>query len=75
MDEKIMLELKKDRISKMKNPTILLNKKDFEELKTRLESTIHNYTVAENPTYSGIPVKTSCFTDKGSVIVYDDISR
>lgn len=70
-----MLELKKDRIAKMKNPTILLNQKDFEELKTKLESTIHCYTLADNPTYSGIPVKTSYFTDKGSVIIYDDISR
>lgn len=73
MDEKIRHQLKIKKVREMKNPTILMHTKDFEAYKTELESTIQNFKVGENPTYQGIPVKTTDRIDRGTIFIYDNL--
>jgi len=72
MDEQIKQQLRQQKIREMKNPTILMNKTDFENFKKDIESKVDNLKVGLNPTYEGIPIKTNEFVEKGNIIVYDD---
>ena len=72
MDEKIRHELKNEKIREMKNPTILMNETDFEVFKKEIEAKT-TVIVGNNPTYQGLPVKTSQIIEKGNIIVYDDV--
>ena len=74
MDEKLRQELAKKKIREMKNPTILMNETDFEVFKKEVESKT-TVVVGNNPTYQGVPVKTSQIIEKGNFIVYDDVSH
>ena len=58
----------------MKNPTILMNEKDFEDFKKEIESKT-TIIVGSNLTYEGVPIKTSQVIEKGNIIVYDDVSH
>ena len=51
-----------------------MNSNDFDAFKKELESKLQNFNVGENPTYQGVPIKTSSIVEKGNIIVYDDIS-
>jgi hypothetical protein len=73
MDEKLRKELAKKKIHGMKNPTILMNENDFEIFKKEVESKT-TVVVCNNPTYQGVPIKTSQIIEKGNIIVYDDVS-
>ena len=57
----------------MKNPTILMNTSDFENFKKEIESKVTNFKVGLNPTYEGVPIKTSDIIEKGNLVVYDDV--
>jgi len=72
MDEKIRHELKIKKIREMKNPTILMNETDFEGFKKDIE-TKTTIVVGNNPTYQGVPIKTSQIIEKGNIVVYDDV--
>lgn len=72
MNDKIRQELKVKNIWGMKNPTILMNENDFEVFKKEVESKT-TIAVGNNPTYEGIPIKTSNIIQKGNVVVYDDV--
>jgi hypothetical protein len=74
MDEKLREELAKKKIREMKNPTILMNENDFNVFKKEVESKT-TVVVGNNPTYQGVPIKTSQTIEKGNFIVYDDVSR
>jgi hypothetical protein len=71
MDEKIMQQLKKDKIRNMKNPVILMNDEDFEEHTKHLESKVANFKAGIFPKYAGIPIKTSGLVEKGKITIYD----
>ena len=74
MDEKLRQELAKKKIREMKNPTILMNETDFEVFKKEVESKT-TVVVGNNPTYQGVPIKTSQTIEKGNLIVCDDVSH
>ena len=73
MDEKLREELSK-AIQEMKNPTILMNEKDFEVFKKEIESKT-TIVVVHNPTYEGVPIKTNNIIQSGNIVVYDDVSN
>ncbi len=58
----------------MKNPTILMNEKDFEVLKSSVESKT-TITVGNNPTYEGVPIKPNNIIQRGNIIVYDAFKK
>ena len=72
MDEKLRKELRAKKIREMQNHIILMNENDFENFKKEIvsKSTIK---VSNNPTYEGVPIKTSQLIERGNVIVYDDV--
>lgn len=74
MDEKLRQELAKKKIREMKNPTILMNENYFDVFKKEIESKI-TVVVGNNPTYQGVPIKTSQTIEKGNIIIYDDVSH
>jgi hypothetical protein len=74
MDEKLRQELRTKKIREMKNPTILMNENDFEVFKNEIESKT-TVVVGNNPTYQGVPIKTSQIIEKGNIVVYDDVSH
>lgn len=74
MDEKIIQQLRAKKISEMKNPTILMNKSDFDSFKERLESTVLNFKVGDKPTYQNIPIKVSTKIESGNIVVYDSLN-
>jgi hypothetical protein len=74
MDEKLRQELTKKKIREMKNPTILMNENDFNVLKKDVESKT-TVVVGNNPTYQGVPIKTSQTIEIGNIVVYDDVSH
>lgn len=73
MDDKISHQLRIKKIREMKNPTIVMNKTDFENFKKDVESKVVNLKVGLNPTYEGIPIKTSDIIERGNIVVYDDV--
>lgn len=73
MDDKIKHQLRIQKIREMKNPTILMNTTDFENFKKEVESKVTNFKVGLNPTYEGVPIKTSDIIEKGNLVVYDDV--
>lgn len=73
MEEKIRHQLMIQKIKGMQKPTILMNKTDFENFKKDIESKVVNLKVGINPAYEGIPIKTSDFTERGNIVVYDDV--
>ncbi len=73
MDEKLRHQLKIKKVREMKNPTILMNKTDFETFKKEVEAKVNNFKVGENPTYEGVPIKTKDFIEQGNIIIYDDV--
>lgn len=74
MDEKLRQELRTKKIREMKTPTILMNENDFEVFKNKIESKT-TIVVGNNPTYQGVPIKTSQIIEKGNVVVCDDVSH
>ena len=73
MDKQIKQQLRLQKIREMKNPTIVMNNTDFENFKKDAESKVVNLKVGLNPTYNGIPIKTSDIIERGNVVVYDDV--
>ena len=73
MDEKLRHQLKIKKVREMKNPTILMNKTDFQTFKKEVEAKVNNLKVGANPTYEGIPIKTNDFIEQGNIIIYDDV--
>jgi hypothetical protein len=73
MVEKIKHQIRLQKIMEMKSPTILMNKTDFEDFKKEVESKVVNLKVGLNPTYEGIPIKTSDLIEVGNLVVYDDV--
>lgn len=74
MVEKLRQELIAKKILEMKNPTILMNEKDFEVFKKEIESKT-TVVVVHNPTYEGVPIKTNNIIQSGNIVVYDDVSH
>ena len=72
MEKEIIQQLKIERIRGMKNPTILMNDKDFEKLKKEIESKVSNFKVGENPTYNGIPIIVRNYLEEGHMLFYDN---
>jgi len=74
MDDKIRHELSIKKVREMRNPKILMNSEDFTAFKIELESKVTNFKVGDKPTYEGIPIVVRDYVDKGTIIVFDDIS-
>jgi hypothetical protein len=72
MNVKLKIELAKKRILEMKKPTIMMNENDFEDFKKEVKSKT-TINPDNNPTYQGVPIKTSRTLEKGSYVIYDDI--
>jgi len=75
MEDKIIQELKRKKIDEMISPTILMNDIDFNSFKDKLESTVTGFKVLKNPTFQGVPVKTSFIVPKGLIVVYDSANE
>jgi hypothetical protein len=73
MDEKIKQQIRSQKIREMKNPTIMMNKTDFENFKKDVESKVVNLKVGLNPTYEGVPIKTNDLIEIGNMVIYDDV--
>lgn len=50
---------------------------DMEEVTNNLyySALIVHFVVGNNPTYQGVPIKTSQIIEKGNIVVYDDVSH
>jgi len=73
MESKLKYQLLKRKVLKMKNPTILLNKTDFENFKKEEEIKVNNLKIGEDPTFEGIPIKIDNYIKQGTIIIYDNI--
>ena len=75
MEKKLIKLTNNEKFAKMKNPTILVNNLDLEELEHTLKDylMIHkNYSTGEvNYFYSGIPILKSRLIHRGSMFVID----
>lgn len=73
MDEKLRHQLRTKKVRDMKNPIILMNETDFENLKREVEAKVYNFKVGDAPTYEGVPIKAKSFIERGNIIIYDDV--
>lgn len=71
MEREISNHLKIKKVREMKNPVIIINNKDFDNLKDKLESEIVNFKVGDYPRFQGIPIMPSIVVERGLVFVYD----
>jgi len=71
MEANIKHQLKVKKVREMKNPTILMNEKDFENFKKEVESKINDFKVGDNPSYEGVPILTACHIEQGNILIYD----
>jgi hypothetical protein len=74
-DGKLKHQLKIQKVSKMKNPTILINTKDLETFIKQVEAPVNNFKVGTLLTYEGIPIIAREHIEKGNIIIYDDFMR
>ena len=76
MEEKLIELTSGEKIAKMKNPTILVNSLDLEELEDSLVNYLmiyKNYSTGKvNYFYSGIPILKNRFINRGSMFVIDN---
>ena len=72
VDKKLRHQLKIEKVREMKNPTILMNKTDFEKFTKEVEAKVNIFKVGDNPTYEDLPIKTKSFIKQGDIIIYDD---
>jgi hypothetical protein len=74
MEEKLIEELKKNKVREMKNPNILMNTKDLEIFLKEIEDKVSNFQPIENPDYMGVPIKARDYIQKGDLIIYDNVN-
>lgn len=72
MENKLRDRLAAEKVSRMKSPVIVMNDKDFEDLKTKLEDEVSGLSVGIESYYSGIPIRTSEFLERGFMTIYDE---
>jgi hypothetical protein len=74
-NEKLQHQLKIQKVREMKNPTILMNTKDFETFIKQVEAQVNNFKVGTKPTYEGMPISSTEYIEQGNIIIYDDFMR
>lgn len=72
MEKQIEHQLKIKKVREMKNPTILMNDKDFESFKKEVESKVNNLKIGDNTTYGGFPIIVRDHFEQGRLLIYDN---
>lgn len=70
-EAEIIKQLKIEKIKAMKNPNILMNTTDFENLKKHVESTVENFKIGDPPTFNGFPITLRDYMQEGKVFIID----
>lgn len=72
MDKALRNMLALEEVKKMKRPVIVMNDKDFEELKKQVESK-SNIIIGNNPMYMNTPIKADKFIERDKLYIYDNV--